>query len=376
MPRVIRILLRIWALRIATQRPERRLFRRPDACYPPPPMSLGQTRLIVWLVCATAEVFALVALPNVRVSDRTADADAILNKAWDLVDIRAAGSGPFVLKAKVRLTERGNATDGVYAMAWAAPDRFRRVIGFPDYQETDVARGENYYWKRTTEGVPLMVWQLGELTDSLALRKKMLAGAKLKRIESQKIGAREETCVLIGPGKGESRICMDSATSEVLSIEDGLGFSAEFRERFEYSDYAPFDTKRFPRHFAFSAWNKRSVDVTIEKLQPARDFAADEFSPPAGSQVSRYCTGAEEITGEASPMFGNSIPADFSYTDVDIYFEISPLGAVRSAQIVYSSNPLRDKEILSWFLGAHFPVKTCDGRPMGYQTLYRFAARH
>ncbi len=332
---------------------------------------LKRERFVSWLLCGV--LAAVVALPASRGDERGREAEAILAKAWDLVDIRAAGSAPFVLKATVRLTEGDKSTVGVYAMSWAAPDRFRRVIGFRDYAETDVARGENYYSKRNTEGVPLMVWELSELMNSLGTREKLPAAEKVKRIERESIGGKGARCILTGPGKGDSKICVDAATDEVLSIAYGLGGPAEFQERSEYSGYQDFGTKRFPRHFAFSGWNKRSIEVTVEKLVPVHEFAADEFSPPAGSEISKLCSGTTAMTGDAMPMFGNTIPVGFSQLDVDIYFEITPAGAVRTAQIVYSSDPKANKEVLSWFLGAHFPVKTCDGRAIGYQMMYRRA---
>jgi len=334
---------------------------------------LGRKILVGWVLCAALP--AAIALPASHGDERSGEAEAILAKAWDLVDIRAAGGAPFVLKAKVRLAEGDKFSDGVYAMSWAAPDRFRRVIGFRDYTKTDVARGENHYSKRNTEGVPLMVWELSELMNSLGTREKLPAAEKVTRIERESIGGKGATCILTGPGKGDSKICVDAATDEVLSIAYGFGGPATFQERSEYSGYLDFGTKRFPRHFAFSGWNKRSIEVTIEKLVPVHEFAADEFSPPAGSEISKLCSGTMAMTGDATPMFGNMIPVGFSELDVDIYFEITPAGAVRTAQIVYSSDPKADKEVLSWFLGAHFPVKTCDGRPIGYQMVYQLTGR-
>jgi hypothetical protein len=345
------------------------LFRRFSACYAPALLMIGRMRSAIWIICAVG-VAAFFAIPNLCAGDQTSDAEAILNKAWDLVDISAAGSGPFLLKAKVRLTEGNKSADGVFAMAWAAPDRFRRVVGFPDYKETDVSRGENYYSKRTTDGVPLMIWKLGELMDSLGTRERMPAGEKVKRAVTQTVGGKEATCVSIGPGKGDLRICINAATGEVISIEKGLDGPPEREERLEYSDYQEIGAKKYPRHFVYSGWSKRSIAVTIDTLSAVREFAADEFSPPAGSQISRTCNGAEQMTGTVMPMFGNSKPVGFYQQDFYIYFEISPVGAVRSAQMIYNSDPKTDSEILGMYVGGKFPVKTCDGRPIGYQTLY------
>jgi hypothetical protein len=332
-------------------------------------------RLNGWLAAVAAAAFALIPLSALRAVDRTAEAEAILDKTADLVDLRGTDAVPFLLKARVRLTEGAKSVDGVFAMSWAAPDRFRRVIGFPDYKETDIARGENYYSKRNTEGIPLMIWQLGGLMDSLELRKALQSGAKIKRVENDSVGGKAATCIWIGRGKGDSKICVDAATGEIDLMETGLDGPAQTQMRYEFGDYRAFGVKKIPWRFASSGWDKRSIEVTIEKIVPVRAFAADEFSPQAGSVTSRLCTGTEKLEGHMDPMFGEAIPVGFDGLDVDIYFEISPLGAAKSAQIVYSSDPKANKEILRWFLGANFPVKTCDGRPIGYQTLYHYGDR-
>ena len=335
---------------------------------------LRQMRWNGWLSCAVAGV-CLMTSGGLRGGDRTAEGEAILAKAADLVDLRGTDAVPFLLKARVRLSEGPKSVDGVFAMSWAAPDRYRRVIGFPDYQETDVARGENYYSKRNTDGVPLMVWQLGKLMDSLELRKTEQPGWKIKRVENESVGGKAAACMWMGPGKGDVKICVDAATHEIASMETGLDGAVQTQTRYEYADYQQFGVKKYPRRVTASGWDKRTIEVTVEKMLPVREFAADEFAPPAGAVISKLCNGAEELKGHPEPLSGARIPVGFDDLDMDIYIEISPIGAVRSAQIVYSSDPKSDKEILNWFLGTNFPVMTCDGRPIGYQTLYHFGDR-
>ena len=334
----------------------------------------GRMRFAAWLI--RAALLAAVALPMARGDDRSGEWKAILARVWNQIDIRAPGSGPFILKATVRLIDGGKSTGGVYAMSWAAPDRSRRVMGFRDYVQTDVARSENYYSKRNTDGVPLLVWRLGGLMDSFAVRGKTLSAVKVKGVESQTVEGRNETCVLASAETGDSRICMNVEMNEVVSIETGLDELAQYRELFEFSDYQPFETKKYPRRFAYSGRNKQSIEVTIDKLVAVREFAADEFSPPAGSEIWRYCSGTEEMSGEFTSALGNELPVSFNNMDADIYFEIGPTGFPRSGQVVYSSDPSKDKAMLAWFFGGHFPLKTCDGRPIAYQMMYPLGAQH
>jgi hypothetical protein len=332
-----------------------------------------RAQLGAWFACYAS--LAAVALPASHGSQPGSEAEALLAKAWDQIGIRATGSSPFILKATVRLVDGEKSIDGVYAMSWAAPDRFRRVMGFHNYAQTDVARGENYYTKRTTDGVPLLVWRLGELMDSFAVRRKTLPAA-VKRMESQSVEGRNATCVSVSELTEDSRICVDADTSEVMSIDEGMDDSPAYRQKFEYSEYQTFGTKNYPRRFKYSGRNKRSIEVTIEQLTPVREFAADEFSPPAGSEIWRYCSGIEEMTGEFTSALGSELPVNFSNMDADIYFEIGPSGVPRSGQVVYSSDPARDKAVLAWLLGGHFPLKTCDGRPIAYAMIYPLGARH
>ena len=88
-------------------------------------------QLVVLLV--SAALLASVSRPASRAVDTGSEPQAILAKAWSQIDIRAPGSRPFILKATVRLIDGDKSTGGVYAMSWAAPDRFRRVMGFRDY---------------------------------------------------------------------------------------------------------------------------------------------------------------------------------------------------------------------------------------------------
>jgi hypothetical protein len=76
---------------------------------------------------ATIVLFAIVP-STFATSGLKADADAILAKASKTTDIRAAGSAPFLLLAKVRLEQEDKSVEGLYAIAWAGSDRFRNVI--------------------------------------------------------------------------------------------------------------------------------------------------------------------------------------------------------------------------------------------------------
>jgi hypothetical protein len=152
------------------------------------------------------------------------------------------------------------------------------------------------------------------------------------------------------------------------------GFES-FREHYELSDYRPFEAKTFPRQLSFRGWKQRTIEVRIDKLMRADSFPADEFTPPQGAERSHFCE-EPESTGELMPSTGNAIPVGLRDVEVDMYFQVSPIGGVQFAEVVQSSAPLKNKEILNWFVGTHFPVKTCAGTAIAYETIVTVMSGH
>ncbi len=74
-------------------------------------------------------------------------------------------------------------------------------------------------------------------------------------------------------------------------------------------------------------------------------FPADEFVPPAGAMRMQFCE-TPETTGEGRPSTGNAIPIGLRDTEVARYFQVSPLGGVKNAEVVSSTNPLKNREII------------------------------
>jgi hypothetical protein len=331
-------------------------------------------RFVVFLISAA---LTLGSRPGLAADEQEQkDAAPVLSKAAGLVDLQASGGAPFLLLANVALHEGSKSTNGVFAMAWAGPGQYRRVFRFPGFTTTEVVTDGAIYRQRTTEVLPLMIWELDGLL-SVASAYRLTPRSKVSRVQTERTGATELTCVLTRTDLTDSRICVNAVTGEPFSVARGVdAYHLEsLRERYEFGDYRPFEGHSFPHKLTFRGWNSHVVEVQVQKLIRVETFAADEFRPPSGSSRMHFCD-SPETKGEVKPSTGNAIPIGFSDVEVDMYFQVGPSGGVRSAQVVYSSDPLKNKEILNWFTGTHFPIKTCSGTPIAYETLIRFKTGH
>ena len=299
------------------------------------------------------------------------DAQSVLSRASEQVAIKTPASASFMLLAKVQLHDGNKSVDGLYAIAWA-PGRFRRIFRFPNFSETDVMVDGAIYRQRTTNALPLMIYELDNLIDSLTT---INPDSKTKFMKIDKTSS-DLLCVSLEREGSKSKICVNSERLPI-SIDkklDAIGLE-QLQEHYEFTDYQGFGTTQFPRILNLRGWNSRSIQVQIDKLIRVDSFPADEFVPPAGATRMRFCE-TPETTGEVRPSTGNAIPIGLRDTEVAMYFQVSPLGGVKNAEVVSSSNPLKNKEILNWFVGTHFPVKSCAGQPIEYETIITLAVGH
>jgi len=94
--------------------------------------------------------------------------ESVLAQMAALSDIQAPGAQPFVMIANVHVVQEGRSADGVYAVSWESARRYRRIIRLSSFTAVEVADGTAEYHTRSTQALPLLVWQLGELMNTFA----------------------------------------------------------------------------------------------------------------------------------------------------------------------------------------------------------------
>ncbi len=327
----------------------------------------------VWLTCAFV-VFN--ARPAHASDEAKEDANVLLTKAAALVDLQAPDAAPYMMLAKVEIHEGGKSVEGVYAVASAGPGKSRRVFRIPNFTSTEVITDGSTYIERSTEALPLPIWEANQLLVPADLYRPDSKWI-LQRVEHDHAGTLQLTCTIFRADLSDARLCVNVATGEPYSVDrhsDATHFSA-VHERFEFADYQPFEGRTFPRKLTFHGWNSQVVEVQVQKLFRADSFPADEFVSPQKAVRFPYCA-SPETKGELRPSTHGSIPFGFRDIRIDIYFQVSAEGGIRYAQVVYSSDPLHSNEILGWFVGTHFPIRSCAGTPIPYETVTTLAFGH
>jgi hypothetical protein len=307
--------------------------------------------------------------------DHPAEEPALLAKSLDATDIRSPGSPPFVLIAKVHMQDGGKSVDGQYATSWAEPAKFRRILSFPNFTETDVATGDFIFKKRSMEGLPLLVWQANRMMDSF-FKHQLNPKSKIKKAFTEQANGVTLNCMVLEEKEVDSKVCFQPDTAGPVSLDVEVNRFSAFQEHYQFRDYQPFEGKRFPRSILFTGWGSRSIEIKVEKLLRVQAFAAKEFTPLPESARFVVCANESASVGDGDFGLGKISGSGFRNIKAAIYLEIGPNGAARYGEVVYSSSPLDNKEVLQWYLDSPFPVRSCDGKPIAYEIMVRLSGEH
>ena len=213
-------------------------------------------------------------------ADESQEAGALLARARESSDIRAQGSPPFLLRARVRLVDVPNGpVEGHYEEIRDSRGNWRRAMSVPDlkFNFIEVGDGRRIHRASTTTYQPYFEYRMRQLL-SLGDGPRIPKSEDVTMIAKRTVRNRPATC-LQSRKKGTKReVCVDSETGLLVSE---LEHSGDAKWTFEYLNYAPFGTKSYPRLMRQREQKKVFVEIEITELRTGAEPAAPLFTPPA-----------------------------------------------------------------------------------------------
>jgi len=213
-------------------------------------------------------------------ADISQEAAALLARARERSDIRAQGSPPFLLRARVRLLNVPDGpVEGRYEELRDSRGHWRRAISVPDlkFNVIEVGDGRRIHRASTTTYQPYFEYRMRELL-SLGDGPRIPRSEDVTTIAKRTVRGRPATC-LQSRKKGTKReVCVESETGLLVSEREHSG---DAKWTFEYLNYAPFGARSYPRLMRQREQKKVFVEIEITELTTGAEPAASVFRPPA-----------------------------------------------------------------------------------------------
>jgi hypothetical protein len=298
--------------------------------------------------------------------DVQARAEALLQRARQLTDIRSPGSPAFRLKATFSFPGQNMETiQGTYNETWVTDSKWRREIVIGDMRHIVVGSSDRY-WILIPDGFPQQADKLSALVTVFPSAPQEIGFASVSEHSSNGLSA---DCAYTKPVsldlqrtfcfEKQTGLLMEEATPEKRP-ESIVRYSCGFRT------FRKFGEHLFPREFTCFEDSRKTITMTVEDLvaDPSPDTAL--LTPPVGSAEIGKCSG--KVVPPRQTDWGLMLPKGAQILDhvhvpvLKVWFVVDAKGEPQSIKVMdpafkRAANDFR-KVIRTW----RFDPGTCDGK--------------
>jgi TonB family protein len=332
--------------------------------------AVATTFLCVSAVIAGAHAFAAGQAPS---TDPNAEAEAFIDKARDVVSLSAVG--PVEIRADVNVALAKSKTGlGTYRLDWAAPDRFREEIHFPDFDEISVASGGTLYRKRSTDFTPLAIFRLEELmnpSETIAQfrRDEISAAADFPnaipvpkpgnaRQNFNGVSTSKETCITLSASLYEEFCTDQNGWPSKIFLR-----STADDEIIEYGNYKQVGSRFVAHERKYLEGGDVPEEVHVKRVISMASFPASTFDVPTGAEKVAWCS--DETPAQMLPLKGPLPVAAEDFADSEIVDAfVNPDGLASHLTIIASGGQAADEGIRKLANLIRFTPATCGGKPV------------
>lgn len=302
--------------------------------------------------------------------------EEIISKARTIVSLNA--TGPVEIQANLRIASPTGEMKGTYILDWAAPDRFRREIHLPGYDEISVVNGSVMYRKRNTNFTPLAAFRVEELmdpaTDMTQLQRdsahpaeQLLANLELLSGNPAasfgptilKYPAGAINCVQI-PSVSYELLCTDRKHGWPISI---AGRKTADDETIRYANYRKVGFGFLPFDRLYFVDGRFFISAEVTSAQSIKTVSPETFAVPSGAEQLDWC--ADQTPAQLVPLTG-PLPVDpqsFQNSEIVDAF-VNADGTPRRLEIIGTGGPAADAALQEIANLIRFVPAACGNHPV------------
>ena len=322
--------------------------------------------------CSILAVLGALVLPFLSASDTSEQQETVKRLELAVSKTNILDLPSFRLKASVQIDIQGKPLEGSYQLFWNGPEQWREEINLPGYTEIQVGGKETLWIQRSTEFIPLRIYQLHSalgfssvaagagLTWSFT---QLVLGARdtVKNTRSRKDHGVKETCVEIeNELKGESEMCVNDSTGTLVRSSS-----------YEDSDFQPVGGKVFPRLLSFVENGRPVAKLNVSELLTPAQFGPDAFTPPSGALQQPGCMNPvpPRPVKQENPKYTFGARERHLQGTVAVDVQIGLDGVPKIRMVVADPNPDLTKPSLDAIADWRYEPAICNGRPVPIETV-------
>ncbi len=285
-------------------------------------------------------------------------AEELLARARQVMEIRSAGDTPFQLSAQATIfLADGKQEKGTYELLWLSPEKWREQISFPSFRRLRILVGNRMWTQSPSEIPPYPVYEVEQALDfryALMLRN----GRKLSMVETGEKHGVLQSCLEMKPKlRTGAKLCFDPTTGVLRSNGETT-----------YSDYAAWGSKLFPRTVNDYSNGARRMELKVSRLAAVSSPAPGPFVPPAGAKETPGCQ--DPVLPKTRKIVIAKYPRRAQHMrrqgDVLVLAMVGTNGRLQYARVVKSPGPSFTNAVFAALPQWKVKPASCGGTPIPY----------
>lgn len=313
----------------------------------------------------TLGALLLLSCQSAVTADKKQEGVALLSHASQLTNFEGGDSSPFRLRIKwATLSNRSGPVGGRYGLLWVSQDQWREEITFSDFAQVKIGGKDRVWTKRSLSFRPRPVGQVLTLVESLGTLS-VKSDETVTKVFSRSQAGSTLRCVDLQNHNQNKRTLCFSASGELATLHPS---GAEVS--YQYSDYASFGSRSFPRKMVVVESKTPLIEAQVEELVNESGNISEMFRAPAGSVEQPSCanpTGGE-VVQKVPPVYPPSVLQGQREGSVTMFVAIGTDGSVQNAAVIQTADLALDEAALAAVKQWRYKPTTCGAVPIPVET--------
>jgi TonB family protein len=306
--------------------------------------------------------------------DPQAQAEALLEHARQLSDIREDNNHPFILKAQFSFVgEELKVYRGTYTESWISESKWRREIVIGNMRRVEIASDSKFF---VTESDPSLPQKATRVEFATSLFPARTANFRFESIRDRSPGESATKCAItapIGARRVRHAFCFDTLQGELVeSIAPSLVHERLTDLSCQYSNFNKFGNQWFPHDMECLQSGHHLMEVHVVDL--ASNSTADPatlLTPPRGAiELGRCMAGAVPPRADSTPPPIRPAGLRDRTSSVTVRMVVDRTGNPEDIHVIESGGKPFDDQAVGAVQRWHFKPATCNGEPIASQIDY------
>ena len=189
-----------------------------------------------------------------------------------------------------------------------------------------------------------------------------MKGETVKSIRQEHLAGQAADCIkIVRPDKSSREVCVDPST----------GLLNRQKQGFIDAEFAPIDSKFFPRSISLTKDGKRIVEIHVTQFEIGKELSPNRFAAPAGAVSQPGCM--NPIRGpkvkDVAPVYPQIAKIAHVQGIVATDALIDTTGSFKNLRVVRTASPLLNQATLDALKTWQYEPATCGGNPVQSEML-------